>query len=90
MPNYRRLMGDVSAIVALVATATAAFGGSYFEKDGAAIRGYDPVAYFTQSKPVKGSPAYQVAHKGSTTASCTSITTPTYRRSGAPIFQDTS
>jgi hypothetical protein len=29
-------------------------------KDGSgiAIKGYDPVAYFTQSKPVKGSPAF--------------------------------
>lgn len=25
-----------------------------FQKDGIAIRGYDPVAYFKQSKPVKG------------------------------------
>ena len=59
-------MGEVGAILVLVATATTAFGGSYFEKDGVALRGYDPVAYFTESKPVKGSPAYQAAHRGST------------------------
>jgi YHS domain-containing protein len=30
------------------------------DKDGSgvAIKGYDPVAYFTQSKPVKGAPAF--------------------------------
>ena len=66
MSISQRLMGDVGAILALVAMATTAFGGSYFEKDGVALRGYDPVAYFTENKPVKGSPAYQVAHKGST------------------------
>jgi YHS domain-containing protein len=59
-------MGEVGAILALMATATTALGGSYFEKDGVALRGYDPVAYFTESKPVQGSPAYQVAHRGST------------------------
>jgi YHS domain-containing protein len=26
-----------------------------FQQDGVAIRGYDPVAYFTEGKPVKGS-----------------------------------
>ena len=137
MSISQRLMGEVGAIFALMAMATTAFGGSYFEKDGAALRGYDPVAYFTENKPVKGSPAYQVAHKGSTfhfasqanrdlfkadprgmhrntmgsaptarrpatrprstpprtrssMASCTSTTTPTFRRSGSLIFRDTS
>jgi YHS domain-containing protein len=28
--------------------------GSYFSVDGVAIRGYDPVAYFTEGKAVKG------------------------------------
>ncbi len=28
------------------------------DKQGVAIQGYDPVAYFTQSKPVKGSSAF--------------------------------
>jgi YHS domain-containing protein len=33
--------------------------GEYFERDGLAIGGYDPVAYFTEQKPVKGSPVYR-------------------------------
>ena len=50
----------------LFACAVTAHAGDYFEKDGAAIRGYDPVAYFTQQKPVRGLPAYRAEHKGST------------------------
>ena len=32
--------------------------------DGAAIGGYDPVAYFKQSEPVKGDPAHTTTWKG--------------------------
>ncbi len=35
-----------------------------FEKDGVALRGYDPVAYFTQGQPVKGLPQFQAIHQG--------------------------
>lgn len=42
-----------------------ALAGDFFEKQGVAIRGYDPVAYFEMSKAVKGSPEHQFAHKGS-------------------------
>jgi hypothetical protein len=59
-------MGQIGAILALAAMATTACAGSYFEKHGVALQGYDPVAYFTENKPVKGSPAYQAAHKEST------------------------
>lgn len=34
--------------------------------DGAAVHGYDVVAYFTQSKPVKGTSAYTAEHEGVT------------------------
>jgi YHS domain-containing protein len=34
--------------------------------DNLAIRGYDPVAYFTESAPVKGSAAYEYQWKGAT------------------------
>ena len=33
-------------------------------KDGAAILGYDPVAYFTDSKPAKGNPRFQSEYEG--------------------------
>jgi YHS domain-containing protein len=43
-----------------------AFAGEYFEKDGVAISGYDPVAYFVDMKPVKGSPEIHAGYQGST------------------------
>lgn len=46
--------------------ATPAFAGEYFEKDGVAISGYDPVVYFAEMKPVKGLPEFHAAQQGST------------------------
>jgi len=37
-----------------------------FHVDGKAIRGYDPVAYFTQEKAVEGSPAHSIEYNGAT------------------------
>jgi YHS domain-containing protein len=34
------------------------------DKSGAAIQGYDPVAFFTDHKPVKGKPELGVRHNG--------------------------
>jgi YHS domain-containing protein len=48
------------------AVTTAAWAGEFFEKDGAAIRGHDPVAYFKVGKPVRGSAEHRFEHKGST------------------------
>ncbi len=59
------LLGSIAVAAMLVVSATA-FGGAYFETDGAAIGGYDPVAYFKQNKPVTGSTAYTATHLGST------------------------
>ena len=36
------------------------------DRSGVAIKGYDPVAYFTQSKPVKGSASYTHSWMNST------------------------
>jgi len=36
------------------------------DKNGVAIQGYDPVAFFTQNKPVKGSAQFQSSYKGAT------------------------
>ena len=54
------------AALAFAAFATAAFAGDFYEKDGVAIRGYDPVAYFTDKKPVRGLPAHKSEFRGST------------------------
>ena len=34
------------------------------DRDGVAIQGYDPVAFFTDQKPVKGSPQFQSDYHG--------------------------
>ena len=43
-----------------------ATAGEFFEKDGAALRGYDPVAYFKEMRAVKGSAEHTAQYKGST------------------------
>jgi YHS domain-containing protein len=37
-----------------------------FERNGLAIDGYDPVAYFTERKPVKGAPEFRTEFQGTT------------------------
>ena len=34
------------------------------DSNGVILKGYDPVAYFTQKKPVKGDPKYQAKYQG--------------------------
>ena len=41
--------------MAVLAFTASAWAGEFYE-DGAAIKGYDPVAYFKEQKPVKGAP----------------------------------
>ena len=36
------------------------------DSKGVILKGYDPVAYFTQKKAVKGSPKYQTSYQGAT------------------------
>ena len=42
------------------------FAAQFFELNGLAIDGHDPVAYFTEQKPVKGSPEFRVEFEGAT------------------------
>jgi YHS domain-containing protein len=53
-------------MIAIALFAASAWAGEFFEKDGVALRGYDPVAYIGQNKPVKGSPDHKAEYKGST------------------------
>jgi YHS domain-containing protein len=55
-----------TAAMAMAVLGASAWAGEFFEKDGAALRGYDPVAYFTDNKPVKGSAEYRAEYKGTT------------------------
>lgn len=56
----------LTAVALLVTTLGQASAGQYFERNGTAIDGYDPVAYFTDRKPVKGLPEFISEYKGST------------------------
>ena len=60
----RWLRGAMAGAVFLIGAG--AYAGTYFEKGGAAIDGYDPVAYFKENKPVKGSDSFTATHGGST------------------------
>ncbi len=52
-------------VVGLVVWATAAQAlEPVFSAGGLAIRGYDPVAYFTDGRPVEGDPALALEHDG--------------------------
>lgn len=54
-------------VLILLAFAGALFAqGPVFKTEEGAIRGYDPVAYFTESKPVKGVKAFSHSWKGAT------------------------
>ena len=54
----------ILVVVVLLATdLRVVSAGEYFERDGLAIGGYDPVAYFTEQKPVKGVPEFQSIHQ---------------------------
>jgi YHS domain-containing protein len=61
-----RFIPRLLLIVLSTLTAHATLAGEFFEKDGAALRGYDPVAYFTAGKPQKGLPSHSYEYKGTT------------------------
>ena len=62
---YVPLVALLTLIAALVGPIGPAFAlEPIFNDGGTAIRGYDPVAYFTQGKPVEGSPQYTAEYKG--------------------------
>src|ERR671918_623226 len=61
----KRIFGRVAnfaAVLLLAASSATALAGDFYEKDGVAIKGYDPVAYFTDKKPIKGSPTYKAEY----------------------------
>jgi YHS domain-containing protein len=60
----KRVSG-VIALAVLSLLSTAALAGDFFETDGVALHGYDPVAYFVSSEPQKGQAQYSYEYKGS-------------------------
>jgi YHS domain-containing protein len=65
MAVWKRI-AQAAAALTFAAFAVLASAGDFYERDGVAIRGYDPVAYFTDKKPVKGLPAHKSEFRGST------------------------
>jgi YHS domain-containing protein len=53
-------------IIGLLFSAPALAVEPVFSADGAGIHGYDPVADFTDEKPVKGDPAHSATYQGAT------------------------
>lgn len=60
-----KLLSPLIVALALAASAPAR-AGEFFEKDGVALRGYDPVAYFEENRAARGEERYMAAYKGST------------------------
>ena len=63
-PLSRRVF--LGAALSFVAVASVQAGDVTFQSGGAAIRGYDPVAYFIDKKPVKGDAAHSFTWDGAT------------------------
>ncbi len=68
MLTRRTFLGAAAAIPAatLFAQTAAAAEPPVYATNGVAINGYDPVAYFTEGKPVEGSPEHTVDWEGAT------------------------
>jgi YHS domain-containing protein len=63
--SLSRFAGLVVAVAAMFFLAAPNRAGDFYEKDSVAIKGYDPVAYFKDKMPVKGSSEHNVEYKGS-------------------------
>jgi YHS domain-containing protein len=61
-----RLTLVAALLGAIVVAAAPAQAGEFYERDGVALRGHDPVAYFTQGKPAQGRPEFKAVYQGST------------------------
>ena len=74
MSIRRRPLLLVAAVVLLAAGATGWYAtraapvptGAVFAENGLAIRGYDPVAYFTDGRPMMGQPQHESSREGAT------------------------
>lgn len=65
---YAKARGGTLAalVVAAGCLSSPVFAGEINVQNGAAISGYDPVAFFTENRPVEGSPANSFSYKGAT------------------------
>src|SRR5205085_7953940 len=64
--SRRVVIGAVAALAALASHPTLAADATHSSGQRVALKGYDPVAYFTVGKPEQGSAEYQAAYDGVT------------------------
>jgi len=64
LKRFRRTIWFI--ILVMLGSPPLAIGGGFFEHDGVAIKGYDPVAYIIKQQALKGSPGYASEYMGST------------------------
>jgi YHS domain-containing protein len=62
----RRSLIATFLVAALWSGTSGAAGHVNTDAHGLALKGYDPVAYFTQNRPVKGSAEFSLRHDGAT------------------------
>jgi YHS domain-containing protein len=63
--SWRTRRRGLALVLGLAAMADVAIAGEFYEKDGVALEGYDPVAYFVEGRPLPGSPELGAEYKGS-------------------------
>ncbi|MEY8837844.1 YHS domain-containing (seleno)protein [Cribrihabitans sp. XS_ASV171] len=66
MRSSRWLIGAIALSLTLTGAVWAAGVDVNADSDGLALRGYDPVAYFTADAPTKGKDEITVVHEGAT------------------------
>lgn len=64
--NMKKLLTALTATFLLAFTAHADDSVNVSGASNIALGGYDPVAFFTEKKPVHGSPSIKAEHKGAT------------------------
>ena len=67
MPHIERALKTICLFsLMMLGSCNLAIAGGFYEQDGVAIKGYDPVAYITKQQALKGSPRHAVKFMGST------------------------
>ena len=80
---------SVVAGIALSLLSLTSHAGEFNEHDGVAIKGYDPVAFFKESKPVRGKDDLRFDYKGSTFIFATPTIVPHSLRIQRSMFRST-
>ncbi len=64
MSSRRLILASLVALLGAFGAVARADAPMFYSNGGAAINGYDPVAYFTRGEPTKGKAGYSVTWKG--------------------------